>query len=47
MDSGVGLREAQDFARHDDPRTTRKHYDLHRADFGTQVTHLVGARVAV
>jgi hypothetical protein len=47
MDSGVGLREAQDFARHDDPRTTRKHYDLNRADFGTQVTHLVGARVAV
>ncbi|WGL50626.1 tyrosine-type recombinase/integrase [Nocardioides sp. BP30] len=47
MDSGVGLREAQDFARHEDPRTTRKHYDLNRNDYGTQATHLLGARLAV
>lgn len=47
LDSGMSLREVQDFARHEDPRTTRKHYDLNKNDFGTHAAHTIGARLAV
>lgn len=47
LDSGVDLRDAQDFARHDDPRTTRKHYDLHKERFATHASHLAAAKLAV
>ena len=47
LDSGMDLREAQDFARHDNPMTTRKHYDLHRDRWATHATHIAAARLAV
>lgn len=47
LDSGVDLRDAQDFARHEDPRTTRQHYDLHRERWATHASHLAAAKLAI
>lgn len=47
LDSHVDLRDAQDFARHEDPRTTRKHYDLHRDRWATHASHLAAAKLAI
>lgn len=47
LDSGADLREMQDFARHEHPRTTRRHYDLSKGDYATHASHLIGARLAV
>ena len=46
LDAQVPLREAQDFARHADPRTTRR-YDSHRESLNNPAPHVLAARLAV
>jgi integrase/recombinase XerD len=45
LDAQVPLREAQDFARHADPRTTRR-YDSHRESLNNPAPHVLAARLA-
>jgi len=45
LDAGVPLRDAQDFARHADPRTTRR-YDRGRASLDRHATYTLAAFVA-
>lgn len=42
LDAGVPLRDVQDFARHADPRTTRR-YDSHRMSLNNRAPHVLGA----
>ena len=46
LDAQVPLREAQDFARHADPRTTRR-YDSHRDSLNNPAPHVLAAKLAV
>ena len=43
LDAGVPLRDVQDFARHADPRTTRR-YDSHRHSLNNPTAHVLAAR---
>ena len=43
LDAGVPLRDVQDFARHADPRTTRR-YDSHRLSLSNPTPHVLAAR---
>jgi len=43
LDAGVALRDVQDFARHADPRTTRR-YDSHRQSLANPTPHVLAAR---
>ena len=43
LDSGASLRDAQDFARHADPRTTRR-YDKRRGDLDRAGSYILAAR---
>ena len=43
LDSGASLRDAQDFARHKDPRTTRK-YDHGRGNLDRHGSYALAAR---
>ena len=45
LDAGVPLRDVQDFARHADPRTTRR-YDSHRQSLANPTPHVLAARFA-
>ena len=45
LDAQVPLRETQDFARHADPRTTRR-YDSHRESLANPAPHVLAARLA-
>ena len=45
LDDGVPLRDVQDFARHADPRTTRR-YDSHRESLNNPAPHVLAARLA-
>ena len=44
LDAGVPLREGQDFARHADPRTTRR-YDSHRRSLNNPTPHVLADKV--
>jgi site-specific recombinase XerD len=46
-EGGMTLDEMQRLARHEDPRTTQRHYDLSQENYGSHPVHLVGARLAV
>lgn len=46
-EAGLELVEMQRLARHADPRTTQRHYDLTVENFGTHPVHTIGARLAV
>lgn len=46
-EAGLTLDEMQVFARHDDPRTTKRHYDLTRENLGSHPVHAIGARLAI
>ena len=43
LDAGVPLRDVQDFARHADPRTTRR-YDSHRQSLANPTPHVLAAQ---
>ncbi len=45
LDAGVSLRDMQDFARHTDPRTTRR-YDRNRNNLDRHATYAVAAYLA-
>jgi len=47
LEMGMSIRDAQTFARHADPRTTSKHYDLGRANHYRHPGHQIAARLAV
>ncbi len=40
------LTKMQEFWRHEDPRTTQKHYNLNQSNPASQPVHLVGAKLA-
>lgn len=44
LDAGVPLRETQDFARHADPRTTRR-YDSHRQSLNNPAPHVLAGKL--
>ena len=44
LDSGVPLHQVTDFARHNDPRTTRR-YDSHRNSLNNPACHVLAARL--
>jgi len=44
LDEGVSLRSVQDFARHADPRTTRR-YDSQRNSLNNPTTHVLAAKL--
>ena len=46
LDAQVPLREAQDFARHADPRTTRR-YDSHRESLNNPAPHVLAGKLAI
>lgn len=46
LESGATIREAQQLARHVDPRTTSQHYDLGRSNHYQHPTHIIAARLA-
>lgn len=46
-EAGLTLDEMQAFARHEDPRTTKRHYDLTVDNLGSHPVHTIGARLAV
>lgn len=46
-ESGLGLEEMQRLARHADPRTTQRHYDLSEENHGSHPVHTIGARFAI
>lgn len=46
-EAGLSLEEMQEFARHEDPRTTRRHYDLSVLNHGSHPVHAIGARLAI
>ena len=43
LDAGVPLRDVQDFARHSDPRTTRR-YDSHRQSLANPTPHVLASQ---
>lgn len=45
LDAGVPLHQVQDFARHADPRTTRR-YDSHRMSLANPTAHVLAGRLA-
>ena len=45
LDAGVSLRDVQDYARHADPRTTRR-YDRDRNSLDRHATYAIAARLA-
>lgn len=47
FEMGMSIRDTQTFARHADPRTTTKHYDLGRANHYRHPGHQIAARLAV
>ncbi|UIU47045.1 tyrosine-type recombinase/integrase [Microcystis phage MinS1] len=46
-DAGLSLEEMRRFARHEDERTTRRHYDLTQDELGSHPVHTIGARLAI
>lgn len=46
-EGGLSLDEMQRLARHEDPRTTQRHYDLTTANHGSHPVHAIGARLAI
>ena len=46
LDSGISLRDMQDFARHEDPRVTRI-YDINPNRDATDPAHLIAAKLAI
>lgn len=46
-EAGLTLDEMAAFARHEDVRTTKRHYDLTVTEFGSHPVHAIGARLAV
>lgn len=47
LEMNMSIRDVQEFARHADPRTTSRHYDLGRANDYRHPVHQVAARLAV
>lgn len=45
FDSNLSTRDVQEFARHEDPRTTAG-YDLGRVSFDNHAVHTVAARLS-
>jgi integrase len=45
LDAGIGLRDVQDFARHEDPKTTRR-YDRARNQLNRHATYAVAHYLA-
>jgi site-specific recombinase XerD len=47
LEMNMSIRDVQEFARHADPRTTSRHYDLGRANSYRHPVHQIAARLAV
>lgn len=47
LEMNMSIRDVQEFARHADPRTTSRHYDLGRANTYRHPVHQIAARLAV
>jgi integrase/recombinase XerD len=45
LDAGIGLRDVQDFARHEDPKTTRR-YDRARSQLNRHATYAIAPYLA-
>lgn len=45
LDAGIGLRDVQDFARHEDPKTTRR-YDRARSQLNRHATYAIAQYLA-
>lgn len=46
FDAGLPTRDVQHLARHEDPRTTSRHYDLGRDNLDRHAVHILAARLA-
>lgn len=47
LESNMPIRDVQEFARHADPRTTSRHYDLGRANHHRHPVHQIASQLAV
>jgi integrase/recombinase XerD len=47
LDMNMSIRDVQEFARHADPRTTSRHYDLGQSNDYRHPVHQIAARLAV
>ncbi|MEX2619132.1 MAG: tyrosine-type recombinase/integrase [Egibacteraceae bacterium] len=45
LDAGIGLRDVQDFARHEDPKTTRR-YDRARSQLNRHAIYAIAQYLA-
>lgn len=46
-EAGLSLDEMREFARHEDTRTTQRHYDLTQGELGSHPVHAIGSRLAI